>query len=193
LRLRNFTIIGINYFINTGATCSNGAQMWSYIRGIPDGSSLGKNVQKAMADMGLPALRGLAPGMLEDVQQALDPSPMMNALFGSGYPQCKQVTLPVGDSYGRIASDDGESWISDPHTAKQTSNGFVQTRWVQDTDYKDNPINLSRENWLAEEKTHNKDGTPIKNEAFANRLTQSSTIAVVGVLCLIAFSLIHRR
>ena len=186
--------LGVNYFINTGAKCSNGARMSQYIQGIPDGSALGENVKKAMADMGLPPLKGLAPGMLEDVKHALDPSPLMNALFGSGYPQCKQATLLVGDAYGRIKDDaTGEYWISEPNTATWNGSHYVQTRWVQDTDDRGNPVNLTRENWLSAEKTYNPDGTPIKSEAFANRLTRPATIAVVGVLCLIAFSLMKRR
>ena len=186
--------LGVNYFMNTGSKCSNGAQMWQYIQGIPDGSALGANVKKAMADMGLPPLKGLAPGMLEDVKHALDPGPLMNALFGSGYPQCKQVTMHVGDAYGRIKDDTtGEPWISEPDTAKWNGSVYTQTRWVQDTDRKGNAINLSREEWLASKKTYNPDGTPIESDGFANRLTQPSSIAVIGILCLVAFSLVRRR
>ena len=37
--------LGVNYFIKTGATCSNGADMWHYMEGIPKGDALGKGVQ----------------------------------------------------------------------------------------------------------------------------------------------------
>jgi hypothetical protein len=187
--------LGVNYFMNTGKTCSNGATMWQYLQGIPDGSALGANVQKAMSNMGLPPLRGLAPGMLEDMNQALDPGPVMNALFGSGYPQCKQVTMPVGDSYGRIRDDTtGEPWISEPETAKWINNGYVQTRWVQDTDRAGNPINLTKGNFDATKKNYNPDGT--QKDGFCTMeqmLTRPSTIAVVGVLCLLAFGFVRRR
>jgi hypothetical protein len=187
--------LGVNYFMNTGKTCSNGATMWQYLQGIPDGSALGANVQKAMSNMGLPPLRGLAPGMLEDMNQALDPGPVMNALFGSGYPQCKQVTMPVGDSYGRIRDDTtGEPWISEPKTAKWINNGYVQTRWVQDTDRAGNPINLTKGNFDAAKKNYNPDGT--QKDGFCTMeqmLTRPSTIAVVGVLCLLAFGFVRRR
>ena len=187
--------LGVNYFMNTGKTCSNGATMWQYLQGIPDGSALGANVQTAMSKMGLPPLRGLAPGMLEDMNQALDPGPVMNALFGSGYPQCRLETKPVGDSYGRIRDDTtGEPWISEPETAQWINNGYVQTRWIQDTDRAGNPINLTKANFDAAKKTYNPDGTP--KEGFCTMetmMTRPSTIAVVGVLCLLAFGFVKRR
>jgi len=188
--------LGVNYFMKTGLTCSNGADMWQYVQGIPEGNALGNKVKKTMEEMGLPPLKGLAPGMIEDAENALNPSPLINALFGSGYPQCKQVQMAVGDAYGRIADPDtGEPWIADPETAVNTNNGYVQTRWIQDTDAKGNPINLSRDNWVSVQKTFNADGTPITNkvaEAFENFLTKPSTIIVVGVLCLLALGFVKR-
>jgi hypothetical protein len=188
--------LGVNYFLKTGVTCSNGAEMWQYVKGIPEGDALGTKLKTAMEDMGLPPLKGLAPGMIEDAENALNPSPLLNALFGSGYPQCKQVTLQVGDAYGRIADPDtGENWISDPETAKNTGNGFVQTRWVQDTDRANKPINLTRDEWVDTPKTYNPDGTPIvtkTQEAFQNILTKPSTIVVVGVLCLLALGFVKK-
>jgi hypothetical protein len=186
--------LGVNYFMKTGMTCSNGAKMWQYIQGIPDGSALGKNVKNAMSAMGLPALQGLAPGMLEDVKHALDPGPMMNALFGSGYPECIQVTLPVGDAYGRIRDDTtGEPWIADPDTAIRSGDGYVQKRWIQNKDSDGNPVNLSREEYNAAKKNFNPDGTPKNSDAFVNMLTQPATIVVVGVLCLLAFGMMKKR
>jgi len=168
--------------------------MWQYMQGIPEGNALGPNVKNAMAAMGLPPLKGLAPAMLEDVENALDPGPMMNALFGSGYPVCSEVTLPVGDAYGRIKdSTTGEPWISDPDTAIDTGNGYTQKRWIQSVDSKGNPINLSRENFEAKKKTHHPDGTPIDDDSFQNMVTRPSSIVVIGVLCVIAFAIIRRR
>jgi len=186
--------LGVNYFMNTGMTCSNGATMWTYMQGIPDGSALGDNVKKALAKIGLPPLQGLAPGMLEDMQHALNPGPLMNALFGSGYPQCKQVTLPVGDAYGRIRDDTTqESWISDPQTATFNGSMWQQTRWIQDSN-KQGPLNLSRDAFLAAPKTHNPDGTPKEGfEDMFHKMTRPSTIAVVGVLCLIAYGMMRRK
>ena len=188
--------LGVNYFIKTGVSCSNGADMWQYMQGITQGDALGDKLKMVMAEMGLPPLKGLAPGMIEDAENALNPSPLINALFGSGYPQCKQVTMPVGDSYGRIADPDtGEVWISNPETAVNNGNGYVQTYWIQDTDSQGNPVNLTRDQWAAAPKTFNPDGTPAQTqqqEAFESMMTKPSTIIVVGVLCLLALAFVKK-
>jgi hypothetical protein len=188
--------LGVNYFMKTGMSCSNGADMWTYMQGITQGDALGDKLKNVMAEMGLPPLKGLAPGMIEDAENALNPSPLINSLFGSGYPRCKQVTLPVGDTYGRISDPDtGEVWIADPDTAINTGNGYVQTRWIQDTDSNGNPVNLTRDQWAATPKTYNSDGTPVQTpqqEAFENMMTKPSTIIVVGVLCLLALAFVKK-
>jgi len=185
--------LGVNYFIKTGQKCSNGADMWHYMNGIPEGDALGENMKRVMADMGMPPLKGLAPGMLEDAKHALNPSPLINAMFGSGYPQCKQVTMPVGDAYGRIADGSTkESWITDPKTARWNGSSYVQTRWVQDTDRKGNPISMDRETWARTPRTFNADGTPKRQEGF-DVLTRPSTILVVGALCVVAYAVMRRR
>jgi hypothetical protein len=182
--------LGVNYFMNTGQVCSNGATMWSYVQGIPDGSALGEGAKKALSKIGLPPLQGLAPGMLEDMQHALNPSGLMNALFGSGYPKCKQITAPVGDAYGRIRDPDTqELWISDPATAVFNGSVYEQKRWVQDTNY-----TLTKEQYDAEiaEKSFRLDGEPIAGfQDMESMLTRPSTIAVVGVLCLLAFAVVR--
>lgn len=185
--------LGVNYFIKSGQTCSNGAKMWTYMEGIPKGDALGAKVQQTMQEMGMPALRGLAPGMLEDVENGLNPAPLMKSLFGSGYPKCRQVTLPVGDAYGHIADPStGESWISNPETAVKRGDGYVQTRWVQDLDHLGKPIDMSRDEWVEEEKTMNPDGTPIA-EGFETVMSKPATIITVGVLCLMAMAFVRRR
>ena len=186
--------LGVNYFIKTGVRCSNGADMWQYMQGITQGDALGEKMKTVMADMGLPPLKGLAPGMIEDAENALNPSPLINSLFGSGYPQCKQVTLPIGDAYGRIADPDtGEDWIGDKQGVVSNGNGYTQTRWVQDTDRAGNPVNLTRDQWVSQSKTFNPDGSQIKtNEGFKNMLTHPSTIIVIGVLCLLALGLVKK-
>jgi hypothetical protein len=188
--------LGVNYFIKTGVSCSNGADMWQYMQGITQGDALGEKLKMVMEEMGLPPLKGLAPGMIEDAENALNPEPLMNAVFGSGYPQCKQVTLPVGDAYGRVMdSDTNEDWIGDS-TGLQPApdgNGYIQTRWVQDTDRLGNPVNLQRDQWVAAQKTFNPDGTPIQTpvkEAFQNIMTNPTTVITVGVLCLLAFAFV---
>jgi hypothetical protein len=185
--------LGVNYFMKTGQTCSNGAEMWQYMQGITQGDALGEKIKMVMAEMGLPPLQGLAPGMIEDAENALNPAPLMNSLFGSGYPQCKQVTLSVGDAYGRIADPDtGEVWIADPDSAVNTGNGYVQTKWVQDTDSQGNPVNLSRDQWASAPKTFNPDGTPVQTEGFENLITKPATVITIGVLCILALAFVKK-
>ena len=188
--------LGVNYFMKSGLSCSNGADMWQYMQGITQGDALGEKIKMVMAEMGLPPLQGLAPGMIEDAENALDPSPLMNAVFGSGYPQCKQSTLPVGDAYGQVMDPDtNEDWIGDSTGLQQTDNGYVQTRWIQDTDSSNNPINITRDQWVAAQKTFNPDGTPVQapqQEAFQNFMTRPSTVIVVGMLCLLALGFVKK-
>lgn len=149
--------LGINYFIRTGSQCSNGADMWYYVDGVPDGSALGQTIKTALARSGLPPLRGLAPGMLEDAKAGLDPKPVVSAVLGSGYAQCRKVTLPVGDTFGKIKDKYGDPWIVGPI---QRINGVPhQTRWVQDVDKRGNPIYLFVDEFDAAPKTQCPDGS----------------------------------
>ena len=126
--------MGVNFYSRTTTKCSNGAEMWQYINGIPEGTALGKRVSEAMRRLGMPALRGLAPGIIEDAKDGLDPSPIINAVFGSGYAKCRQVTLPVGDFNGKIVSNEGTEWIRPlfPGDIKYIDGRPTQTRWVFD-------------------------------------------------------------
>jgi hypothetical protein len=150
--------LGVNYFMNTGSKCSNGAEMWQYIQGIPDGSALGANVKKAMAEMGLPPLKGLAPGMLEDTKAAMNIKPVLQSAFGNVYPVCEKRTLPVGDYYGRTEDPvSGDVWVKGP---VDFINGVAtQTRWVQKVNRKGDLVFISREEWENTPKTINLDGT----------------------------------
>ena len=153
--------LGVNYFLRTGLQCSNGADMWYYVNGIPDGTALGKRVRDGLASSGLPALRGLAPGMLEDAKDALNPKPVLNALLGTGYPKCKKVTLPVGDSFKRIQSGE-DQWIFGP-VQYDRSGWPTQTYWIQDVDRKGNPVYLTQDEWNKEPKEFCGDGSAIKD------------------------------
>lgn len=163
------TPLGINYFIKTGLRCSNGADMYYYVQGIPKGDALGKRVQYALRSSGLPELRGLAPGILEDAKDALNPIPVINAVLGSGYAKCRKVTLPVGDPKGSIKNPDtpplnpgdqwqkGETYITGPI---QFINGSPhQTRWVQDTDGKGKPVYLTQTDYNSAPKDFCPDGS----------------------------------
>jgi hypothetical protein len=144
--------LGVNYFTPTGGKCSNGADMWMYVNGIPTGESLGTKVKTALQRSGLPGLRGLAPGILEDSQAALNPMPVLRSVFGTGYPRCRNVILPVGDSRGRLRSDDPSvpPWIPNQKDIVFRNGRPFQSKWVQDVDGRGNPVWLTQEEWQRE-------------------------------------------
>lgn len=184
--------LGANYFLNTGAICSNGAQMWEYVQGIPEGNAMGENVKRTMSEMGLPPLKGLAPGMIEDMKRALDPAPLIESVFGTGYPQCRLVSLPVGDAYGRIRDPNTkEAWISDPATAYFSNGRYYQKKWVQDRK-NGKPVQLSRDEWAETPKTHKPDGTPRTKEGFQG-MDSPYVVIALGVVCFFAFSMVRRK
>jgi hypothetical protein len=193
-RGRGLQPLGVNYFMNTGQTCSNGATMYQYFEGIPKGDALGKKVSAAMAGQGMP-LRGLVPGMMEDAKSALNPMPLLNAMLGSGYPQCKQVTLQVGDIRGRIRdSETGENWIENPETAFQQGGMMYQSRWVVDTDNNGKAITLTKDQWSRTPKTMNANGTPKSADGFTTSImTTAGKVAVVMILLGIGYGFMTRK
>jgi len=194
-RGRGLQPLGVNYFMNTGQTCSNGATMYQYFQGIPKGDAMGKKVGQAMAAQGM-SLKGLVPGMMEDVKGALNPMPLLNAMLGSGYPQCKQSTAQVGDMRGRIQDPETKAWwIEDPQTAFQGNDGrLYQTRWVQDTNNNGSVINLTKAQWTATPKTMNPNGTPKATDGFVSSImTTAGRVAVVMILLGIGYGFISKR
>ena len=185
----DFQHFGVNYFMKTGAKCSNGADMWMYVETIPQGNALGNRVKQGLASAGLPAMRGLAPGMLEDVEGALNPAPIIGALFNGAYSSCRQVTQPVGDEKGRVSDpDSGDLWVEGPVVMK---NGMpFQTKWVQDQ-------TLTREQWQSVPKTMKADGTPAAgrttSEGFQGNLTgvELATAFVLGAAAALWFRYRH--
>jgi hypothetical protein len=156
---QNPTPMGIRYFMDTGMRCSNGATMSEYFDGIPKGNIIGSNVEQALTSAGLPGLRGLAPGMMENARDALDPRPIFSAVTATGYPVCQQVQCPVGDYNGAIqnANTTDPPYIVDP---VQYSNGMpTQTRWVQAYDATGSPITITKDEFAATPKCYNADGT----------------------------------
>jgi len=190
--------LGINFFTKTGLTCSNGAQMYSYFEGIPKGDGLGKKIQKVMAEMKMPAMRGIAPGILEDTQHAMNVKPILQSAFGNVYPVCEQVTLPVGDDIGQIQDPDpdvGDVWIKDP---VQYSGGTpTQTRWVQKKNRKGQPIYISRKEWEDTPKTVNLDGTPkvlppvTEEEGFLDQTEGRKISLLLGIVFLCGAMVIY--
>lgn len=131
--------LGVRTFLRTGMTCSNGAQMWSYVNGIPDGSySAG--------------LKGLGPGIVGDAKEALNPIPILTSVFGTGYPECKRQTMPVGDQDGSIVSKSGKPFVEDMDLVS----GGSQTRWIKSRD-------LTATEYSQTPKLYCFDGYPVKN------------------------------
>lgn len=159
---QNLQPAGIRYFLNTEMRCSNGATMSEYMDGITRGDLLGETVKDALASAGLPGLKGLAPGILENARDALDPRPLFDAVTASSYPVCQQVQCPVGDSYGAIQNANGKgppkNYIVDPVT--YDGNGMpVQTRWVQAYDSDGDRISVTKDEFAAAPKCYNADGS----------------------------------
>lgn len=121
--------LGLRYFLNTGLKCSNGAEMYEYVDTIPKPfpGRIGSEIRKTLGvDM-----RGLAPGIVQDAANALNPVPLFKAATSTGFIQCKKVTQLVGDDNGRLKSRyGGPDWITGPI---QMINGQPnQSRWVFD-------------------------------------------------------------
>ena len=160
--------IGVSTWMKSGMKCSNGADMWTYISGLPKGDALGQRVAAGIASAGLPQMKGLAPGMLEDVKAALDPTPVMNAVFGTGYPECVYAAAPVGDQNGFFQNFLTKSYfVENPETVTclngaKPINGAcigsmpVQKRWTQKS-------LITKEAWDNAPKTHCPDGYPTRN------------------------------
>jgi hypothetical protein len=150
--------LGVNFWMKTGLKCSNGADMYQYVDGIPKGDSLGQRVSDGLRSAGMPGMRGLAPGIVEDAKAALNPVPVMEAVFGSGYPSCRFEKRPVGDQDGRIRNPTtGKSYVENPETVINGQQG----RWVFDR-------SLTKDQWDAAPKTHCPNGYPKKNHRDMN-------------------------
>jgi hypothetical protein len=180
-RGKPFSHLGINFFMKSGLNCSNGADMWTYFEGIPQGNALGKSVKKAMAEMGMPALRGLAPGILEDTQSALNIKPILTAAFGSVYPVCELKELPVGDEMGKILDPNtGDVWVNGPVTYKDGRP--YQKRWIQKTKKNGDPEFVDKATFDATPKTQKPDGTSISvKEGFEDTRKSSLLLAIVFI------------
>ena len=198
--------LGVNYFINSGLTCSNGATMWEYVKTIPEGNALGNKVRDALAGVGLPPLRGMAPGMVEDVKFALNPYPVINAVVGSGYPKCKLLKSIVGDIDGKITNVDGVLLVDPVGLIKGNDGRYYQERWAQDyypvqlrpgetqesAQDRAEPIQLAYEDWEKEPKIYKENGCrkdPAGTEGqpkFCSGASKTETITLIDGKTVIA-------
>ena len=150
--------MGIRYFLDTGMRCSNGASMSEYFDGVTKGDLLGDRVAAALASSNMPGLKGLAPGMLENARDALDPRPILSAVTSTGYPVCQQIVCPVGDTKGQVTNAfDGTAYLADP---PDYTHGYPsQTRWVQALDAEGNARSMTKGEFAATPKCYNSDGS----------------------------------
>ena len=144
--------MGIRYFLNTDMKCSNGATMSDFVDGITNGDIVGKRIQSGLASAGLPGLRGLAPGIMENARDALDPRPLFAAVSGTGYPVCQKVACGVGDANGSVGS-----YLVDP--VEYINGNPTQTRWVQSFDSKGNAISITSDEFASQPKCYEADGS----------------------------------
>jgi hypothetical protein len=127
--------MGLNFFVKTGGTCSNGADMYDYVSTIPTGvpGRLGNEIKKTLGVN----LQGLAPGIMDDALAALNPLPMFDAMAGTGFAKCKKISLPVGDINGALRSRNADvttPWIDTATTKVFYQNGKpYETHWVFDS------------------------------------------------------------
>lgn len=188
--------MGLRYFMSTGSVCSNGALMYEYIDTTPKGDLLGKRIGGAISAMGLPAMKGLAPGMLEDARDALNPMPIFHAAIGTGYPKCKKVTKPVGDLNGQTRSpyDGSNVWIKG-----QIDGGPTQTKWVQDTNSDGNPLFMTMVDYQNDPKIYYPDGTLIEgfaNPSFFDKYVDKKTLATFlfgGLIIALGVFVAHKK
>lgn len=173
--------VGVNYFLRTSQKCSNGESMCEYIQGIPTGEMLGKRIKQALEGMGYPPMKGLGPGMIEDIEQTFNPEPAVRALFGSAYPICKQVKKRVGSALNKIKADDGSPYVDDPGSVTFEGGVPYQTKWVLDR-------YVDRTTWQAHAATFSGGAT---REGLRN---QSNTAAALGftAAALLAIAVVAR-
>jgi hypothetical protein len=141
---------------------------------------LGKKITSALNALGYPPMKGMASGMIEDAQRALNPGPMIQAMFGSAYPRCKQVTLRVGSSMNKIKNDDGKSYVEDPDSVEFKDGVPYQTRWVLD-EYVDRDV------WEQDQKIFDSDGalrSSGETEGFRGRMRELGGLGVTAVVLL---------
>jgi len=120
--------LGLNYFFNTGQTCSNGADMYQYMSTIPSGlpGGMGGGLKEKLGAN----LQGLAPGALQDSFEAMNPVPILNAVMGTGYPKCKLMEAPVGNADGQLASRFPKPIYNADPTGSDNPPELVPNVWV---------------------------------------------------------------
>jgi hypothetical protein len=135
--------LGVNFWMKTGYKCSNGADMYQYVEGIPKSRGL----------------KGLGPGIAMDASDALNPVPVMEAIFGSGFPECRLEEKEVGDQDGNIQNPETKKYyVDNPESVERRGNKSYQKRWVFNR-------GLNQDQWEKAhmEKVRDLQGSPVKD------------------------------
>jgi hypothetical protein len=206
-RDRPVKALGVNTWMRTGQKCSNGAEAWMYMEGIPRGDAVGQRVADGLKSAGLPSLCGLAPGIVEDAKDALNPVPLLSAVFGSGNIVCERVSQRVGDQDGNIKNPapNGAYYIENPESVEYRNGVPYQTRWTA------SKTPITQDQWEKAVKTHCPDGflktahegrdcnrRLLRTEAFSMKVERRfnhpiGNYVLTGVLVAAAISLILDR
>jgi hypothetical protein len=190
--------MGVNYFTRTPTKCSNEADMWIYINGIPKGDLFGKKVAESLRRLNLPNLQGLAPGILEDARDGLNPTPIANAVFGTGYAKCKEVTLPVGDHFGRLKNIDGKEMVRPAFpgdikfiNGKPHQKRFVFDRWLTKEEWDQENVGASfcPDGSLIANHAENDCKKPVLKEGFEDIKPDVTLPVVLSLAALVALYL----
>ncbi len=126
--------LGIRFFTKTGRTCDNGEPMYAYVSSIPKGNILGERIKNEIKGVGLPQLRGLALGAMEDARDALNPNPFFKIMGAESInPKCVKKRRVVGDAEGRLANpnDSKNVWVTG-ETQPNSKGMPTQEFWIED-------------------------------------------------------------
>ena len=193
---------GLRRFVGTGIACPNGAEMNIYYDSTVKGNILGERIKRGLVSAGLPPPMGMAPGILEDARDALNPLPLLSAAMATGFPDCELQTKPVGDLYGNTQPAD-----QDPKNPKTWIEGDLdagwpprQTKWVHKLDRNNSEIWLTENEFNLVPKTLNFDGSKKKliqvKEGFSTASQQAnvaSKLAAIAVLIALASTFIFLK
>jgi hypothetical protein len=109
--------MGNNYFIDSNVKCNNestreckGKNKYEFVRNVPNGH-MPCNLNLGLSDLGFPDLKGLVPGMMEDIADT-NPMGIVNQLVMSSdaekeYNKCEKVRKKVG----RYGENTDAQWV----------------------------------------------------------------------------------
>jgi hypothetical protein len=107
----------------------------------------------------------------------------MKTMFGSIYPVCTKQTLPVGTAQNEIQQN-GKPLVTDPGSVEWINGKPHQTRWIQATTKKGDPITITKEEFDKIPKAFKFDGSPAAataKEKFTNMNISYTNLPIFGI------------